>query len=60
MRQTFLINADSQQYIFTIRIDFIISDIIFIRSSVTSRILVLKIITIRKRNLHRRTKTNRR
>ena len=43
-RLIFFINADSQQYIFTIRIDFIISDIILTRSSVTSKILALEII----------------
>ena len=36
-----LINAVSQQYILTIRIDLIISDMILTRSSVTCKILVL-------------------
>lgn len=43
MRRIFRLNADSQQYIFIIRIDLIISDMIFIRSSVAFKILALKI-----------------
>jgi hypothetical protein len=42
-RRNFLLNADSQQYIFTMRIDLIISDIVVTRSSVTAKILVLKL-----------------
>ena len=41
MLRTFLSIAASQQYIFMIRIDFITSDMVLIRSSVTVRILFL-------------------
>ncbi len=54
-----LINAVSQQYIFTIRIELMISDMVFTRSSVTRKILVLKTqesnvlkVKLEKINLH--------
>jgi len=40
--RSLLLNAVSQQYIFIIRIDLIISDMIFTRSSVTFKTLALK------------------
>jgi len=55
MKEIFLTNADSQQYIFTIRIDLIISDIILIRSSVIWRIFVLEIIIIRRKETEQQT-----
>ena len=42
IRRIFFSNADSQQYILIIRIDRMISDMIFTRWSITSKIFVLQ------------------
>lgn len=57
IRRIFFSNADSQQYILIILMDLIISDIIFTRWSVTSKIFVRKYTNIRPSRDSHITKT---